>query len=131
MAPSAIGSALGGMLAAARRLEAAASNVANARSGGRPPDAAGRTEAYRPVLVVQTATEGGVSAETVPRTPAFELQMDPDHPAADGAGMVAMPAVDVASEMVDVLRARQDYAASAAVLKTAAEMERETIERLA
>ncbi|WP_181703184.1 flagellar basal body rod protein FlgC [Chthonobacter albigriseus] len=132
MSITAVRTSLSGMMAAGKRLEAAASNIANLRTTGPTPDDAGETSAYRPVAVAQADTfGGGVSATLVARNPAFELQYSPDDPAADEAGMVAAPAVDLASEMVDVLQARIGYAASAKVMKVANEMTRTAIDTLA
>jgi len=131
MGVGAIGTALGGMRAASLRLEAAASNLANAGGTGAPPDAAGRSNAYAPVTVRTTATaDGGVRAEVAPRAPAYEVRFDPDDADAGADGTVAAPAVDAAVELTDVLRARQGYAASAKVVAVANDMMRTTLDAL-
>ncbi len=123
MSLSAIGIAKSGLLAAAKRLEASASNVANMDSTGPTPNAAGNTTAYRPVTVRQSETEsGGTTATTVERQPAFEPRLDPDSPDADERGMVAAPAVNMATEITDQIGARIAYEANAAVMKTANRM---------
>ena len=131
MSIGAVQSSLSGMTAATKRMEAAASNIANARSTGAVPDAEGQTNAYRPVEVTQVApVGGGVMTNTVPKTPPFQLQFEPDSPEANAKGLVASPNVDTASELTDVLQARINYAASAKVMKTAADMQRTAIDTL-
>jgi len=131
MGVGAIGTAVGGMRAASLRLDAAASNLANAASTGTPPDAAGRSTAYAPVAVRTTATaDGAVRADVVPRNPAYEIRFAPDDPDAGSDGTVAAPAVDVAVELTDVLRARQHYAAAAKVVAVANDMMHTTLDAL-
>lgn len=131
MTVSALTSSLSGMTAAAKRLEVAASNIANATSTGPLSAADGSARAYQPLAVVQTEAPGGVRASVVPRTPAFIVQADPGSPDADERGLVAAPAVDVGSELIDVLQARIGYEASAKVVSVAREMARTTLDTLA
>lgn len=132
MSIGAVQSSLSGMMAASKRMEASAANIANLRSTGAVPDADGRTNASRPVEVTQVApVGGGVMTTTVPKTPPFQLQFEPDSPDADEKGRVAAANVDVESELTDVMQARINYAASAKVMKAAADMEQTAIDTLA
>jgi flagellar basal-body rod protein FlgC len=47
---------------------------------------------------------------------------NPDHPHADGEGMVEMPNVEVAREMVDLISASRAYEANLSVARTARQM---------
>lgn len=124
--------AVTGMAAQTRRIEASASNVANARSRGALPDAAGtvpegQPAVYRPVTVAQSALHGGeplagTRAVFTPITPAYHPEHEPDAPYADGAGLVAAPNVDPAGETVAQRAALRTYAANAAVVRTADDM---------
>lgn len=119
-----------GMQAAATRLEAAAQNIANARSSGPLPTSSGATTAYAPVTVKQSDVKGGgVSARIVnaggdPYVPTY----DPSSPDADAEGMVAAPNVDMAGELVNVMTARMSYEASAKTLKVANDMMKTTLD---
>jgi flagellar basal-body rod protein FlgC len=126
---SAIGTALSGLQASSRRVEAAASNIANARNAIRPEDAelrgaapAPKTAAdgvYRPVRVHQdTAAGGGVRAEFMPVRPAHVLAYSPDDPKADADGYVARPNVDYANEFVDMKQAQHAYEANLKTIET-------------
>lgn len=130
---SSAGSALTGLQASARRVEAVASNIANARNSIRTEDAAveGVTPqreprdpaVYRPVRVHQeTLSSGGVRSEFVPVEPPHRLVYRPDDRLADGAGHVARPNVDDAAELVELRRAENAYRASLKVVATENEM---------
>ncbi len=121
---SAIHSAVGGLNAASRRLEASASNIANARNSipredarvrGEPRQEArpGEDVVYEPVRVHQESVEGGgVRAEFVPYEPPHVEVYAPDDPVADDEGIVARPNVDYATEFVEMQRAEDAYRAN-------------------
>lgn len=120
---------LSGMQAAATRLEASASNIANASSSGSLPDAAGASSAYAPVTVRQSDVRGGgVSARIVNAADPYVPAYDPTSPDADAEGMVATPNVDTASELVNVMTARISYEASAKTMKVANDMQKTTLD---
>jgi flagellar basal-body rod protein FlgC len=110
------------MNAALLRLNAAASNIANARSSGPLPGAAnatGHPPAYAPVEVVQSSVlGGGVLARVIPSSAGPVATYDPGAPYADSQGMVATPDVDLASEIVNLITAKRDFAANLAVMRT-------------
>ena len=97
----AINTSLSGLDAAAKRVEASASNVVNARNTIRTEDA--RTEAgtarrdpppdpqvYEPVRVYQSSDGGGgTRAEFVPVEPPHVRAYDPENRLADSDGMIA------------------------------------------
>lgn len=119
---SAMASASSALTAERVRLEASISNMANAEST-RGPD--GRPYRRRDV-VLQTAdvatfdqalgkagTAVGVKvAAVVEDQSAFRRRFDPSHPDADADGMVELPNVDPAEEMVDMLSAARAYQAN-------------------
>jgi flagellar basal-body rod protein FlgC len=53
---------------------------------------------------------------------------DPRHPDADAQGMVAMPNVNVSTEMVDLITASRTYEANLSVVKAARQMAQKTID---
>ena len=126
---TAIGTALSGLQASSKRVEAAASNIANSRNSIRREDAEVRGTApapkavddtvYRPVRVHQeTAGGGGVRSEFVPINPPHVLSYSPDDPKADAEGYVARPNVDYATEFVDMKQAQHAYEANLKTIET-------------
>jgi flagellar basal-body rod protein FlgC len=110
------------MLAATRRLQVSARNVANARSDGALPDARGNyapgaPRAYTPQRVDQIEVAGGGTRAIVSDvSPGYVTASDPSAPYADQDGMVAAPNVDLADEAVQQLIASYSYAANARVV---------------
>jgi flagellar basal-body rod protein FlgC len=105
------------------RLEAAASNIANARTTGKD----GAT--YKPLTVVvrsaiaeaagQAGSPIGVGqlprphvAEVVQTDVAPKLVYDPGHPDADARGMVSLPGVDPITSMLDLVSISRGYEAN-------------------
>jgi flagellar basal body rod protein FlgC len=105
MTISAYSSALSGMRSASLRLEAVASNVANAATPG-----------YEPVGVRQVAAGGGVQAELVTR---------PTGPSVEG--LAALPRVDMGAEVADLLQASLQYKAGLKVASVASDMAKSTV----
>jgi flagellar basal-body rod protein FlgC len=117
-----------GMKVAATRLEAAASNIANAYSSGPLPDETGATTAYAPVTARQSdVMGGGVTARIIHAADPYVPAHNPSSPDADAEGMVAAPNVDMADELVNVLAARISYEASAKTMKVAHDMLKTTL----
>jgi flagellar basal-body rod protein FlgC len=118
--------AISGLNAASLRLQVAASNIANSRSEGPLPDIANAGSfpaAYTPLRVNQIDVAGGGTSATIGAiSPATISTFDPTAPFADSSGMVASPNVDLASEFVQLLVARLNYAANAAVIRADAQM---------
>ena len=104
------------------RLEAAASNIANARTTGE------NGAVYKPLTVVvrsASAQEMGAAgtpidtanlplptAEVVTQDVAPKLVYDPGHPDADERGMVSLPGVDPVSSMLDLISISRGYEAN-------------------
>jgi flagellar basal-body rod protein FlgC len=123
----AISTALTGLFAASKRVEASASNIANASSAGSlDPDAP--VQAYQALATIQTSNEsGGTSATNIPKKPGFVNAYAPDSPFANADGQVGVPNVDLAEEAVNLKIAEIAYKANISVLKTASEMSDELL----
>jgi flagellar basal-body rod protein FlgC len=125
----AISTALSGMDAAAKRVEASASNLANSRNTIRTEDA--RTDSggarperrdlpvYEPVRVDQSSDHGGgTRAEFVSVEPPHVKSYDLGNRLADDDGMVARPNVDYVREVVNLTQAEHAYTANLKVIAT-------------
>jgi flagellar basal-body rod protein FlgC len=116
--------ALSGMTAATRRLQASASNIANAQTTGALPGVAGPA-VYTPVDVQLSAQAGGgVTASLAPSAREARLAYDPKARFADARGYVAAPDVDMVGEIVGLAMASYAFAANLKVLRTADDMAR-------
>lgn len=107
-----------GMAAQSQRLNAVASNMANADSTTGPDG-----KPYRAKQVVFAATPmGGATTQGVKvvsvteSAAAMKMVYDPKHPMADAQGYVAMPNVNVVEEMVNMISASRSYQSNVDVL---------------
>lgn len=117
-----ISTALSGLLASSKRVEASASNIANVSTGGALDPKDGQ-QAYTPLDVAQETTgTGGVKADFIPRDPAFVPAFDPDSPFANEDGFIATPNVSLTEEIVNLNLAEITYKANVSVIKTSTEM---------
>ena len=116
--------ATSGLVAATRRLEVSARNVANASSSGPSPDADAAIKqsypaAYNALRVDQVEAAGGGTIAIVNQaSPGTVPVFDPSAPYADAKGMVSAPNVDFANEAVQQLLARVTFVANAQVVRT-------------
>lgn len=122
-----------GLEAQSARLLVVSENLANAQStspiaGGDPyrrktisfASALDRATGARPVEVMAVDEDRS----------AFPLEFDPSHQAADAAGYVKMPNVNVLIEMADMREATRSYQANLQVLKQARQLVSMTIDLL-
>ena len=130
--------ATSGLSAASLRLDVAASNIANVLTTGPLPaatpgtGASGGTSgsssnsnlpaAYVPLQVDQVdqssgSTPGGTTATVTTVSPSFVAQFDPSAPFANQNGLVAAPNLDLASQFIQLLVAKYDFAANAKVIR--------------
>jgi flagellar basal-body rod protein FlgC len=129
--------AVSGMIAATRRLEVSASNVANIESTGALSLAsgtvlAGAPQAYAPLRLIQTESAGGGTQTRVSTvTPSSIAISDPQAPFANQDGQVAAPNVDISQEMVEQMLASYSFAANAAVMKADDGMTKTLIDTMA
>jgi len=107
------------------RLDIVAQNIANAHTTRDLDGTAYKRKvvSFESVLGTERGTSGGVRVSSVQsdETPG-ELIYSPQHPHADANGMVRMPNVKIAVEMVDMLSASRAYEANLAVVRNARQM---------
>lgn len=127
-----------GMALEKMRLDATAANLANMNVAA--PNAG---QVYQPVRIVarsnvlqfqqvfgrwQQAMGGGVEFNAQAQAAPARMVSDPGHPYADSKGMVAYPAVDHASEMVNMNIALRAYDANVAAMAAARAMAARALE---
>ena len=123
---NAISISLSGLEAATKKVNAAASNVANLQTVGSLEE--GEQAPYTPLGTQQTAvtdTSGnglGVRTDYVAKDQPFVPTYDPDSPFANEDGVIGVPNIDLAEEAVNQTLAKLQYKASAATLRTASEL---------
>lgn len=114
-------SAIAGLTAAGKRADIAANNIANARTTGTLDPYSG----YTAQQAVQSTTAAGapqVSARLL--SPGHVAAYEPDSPDADADGLVGVPDVDIAANIVDLIQAEHAYKANAVTLRTLDELSR-------
>ena len=98
------------MSAQAQRLNATASNLANADSA---TSASGQAYRAKQVVFEAVPLEGGATsvkvAQVIEDPSPLKQVYDPKHPMADDKGYVSMPNVNVVDEMVNMLSASRSY----------------------
>lgn len=118
-----------GMSAQMVRINAAASNLANAGSVSATPDGAYRP--IRPVFAEQFDRATGLSSVDVAslqRSAAAPVkQYNPGHPLADDEGNVWAAPVDESAEMVEMMDASRQYQNLVEALSTAKQLMLETM----
>ena len=117
--------AASGMQSQSMRMRIVSENLANLDSTGTAPGA----DAYRRKLVTfESALDEVTGAEVVniggvlrDRQP-FRTEFRPGHPAADEAGYVKLPNVNMIVEVADMREANRSYEAGLQILKQSREM---------
>ncbi|MDP1579831.1 MAG: flagellar basal body rod protein FlgC [Candidatus Didemnitutus sp.] len=123
----------GALSAQKMRLDIVAQNIANAQTtrtaGGGPYKR--QVVSFESELIKRT---GGASLQTVriagvsnDRTPGQQVH-NPQHPDANEDGLVEMPNVNLAYEMVDLITASRAYEANLSVVKTSRTLAQKTFE---
>ncbi len=125
---NAIGIALTGLNSASLRLNASASNIANAGVSGSLTDT--NNLPYTPVTTQSQSlgSTGGVQTDIRPRQSPFTPAFDPDSPFADEQGFIGVPNVDFAEEAVNIKLAEISYKANLSTIKVAGELFDELLE---
>jgi flagellar basal-body rod protein FlgC len=133
--------AASGLRAAEARLEASASNIANMSSSGPLPGTPvdptlPPASVYRPVRAVSVdqgagGAPGGAAVRFVQESPGYTAAYEPSNPYADERGMVAMPSVDLPTEIVEQVSASIQFQAALKVMKVASDMLKTTVDRTA
>lgn len=107
------------------RMDVVAQNIANAHTTKDTDGQAYRRKvvSFESLLDAGGSTASGVRVADIAtdNTPG-EMVHNPQHPHADKDGMVHMPNVSVATEMVDLLSASRAYEANLAVVRNAKQM---------
>jgi len=108
------------LTAQSARLNAVASNLANADSA---VGADGQPYRAKQVVFKAAAVEGGGLgvrvSQVVDSAAPLRMTYDPKNPAADEKGYVAMPNVNVVEEMVNMISASRSYQINAEVMSSA------------
>jgi flagellar basal-body rod protein FlgC len=112
------------MSAQSQRLNTVASNLANAESATGPDGQAYRAKQVEFMAVpMGGAKEAGVKvSKVIEDTAPPKMIYNPNHPNADANGFVAMPNVNVAEEMVNMLSASRSYQNNVDTLNAAKSM---------
>ncbi|MEY3288954.1 MAG: flagellar basal body rod protein FlgC [Pseudomonadota bacterium] len=112
------------MSAQGQRLNVVASNIANADSTTGPNGLAYRAKQVEFMTVpVGDAKEAGVKVtRVIEDTNPAKLVYNPGHPQANKEGYVAMPNVNVAEEMVNMLSASRSYQTNVDTMNAAKSM---------
>lgn len=134
-----MGIALSGAAVETRRIDASASNIANARTTGRLPEAgpAGAADGARSPYVPVEATQGdvrgpegqgaGVRGGVKPLSTPLVAEYDPSSPDADAKGMVGVPNVDVGAEFGQQILGSRAYSANLSVVRATDDMTRDLL----
>ena len=125
--------AVSGMKAQSERLRIISENMANADSIGIRP---GEDPYWRQVVTFKDYIDKETGAKmvkvdkVVPDESQFPLKYDPNHPAANAEGYVAMPNVNPLIEMMDLKEAQRSYDANLSMMQTARDMNSKVLDLL-
>ncbi len=117
------------------RLQAVASNMANARTTRTPEG--GPYQRQVPVFQAAQVRDFGTDLDqqlrslqvpTVQKLDGFKEEFDASHPDADENGYVRYPDIDIMHEMVDMMTASRAYEANAEVVDTTVKMAQRALE---
>ena len=123
---NAIQTALSGLAAASKKIDASASNIANLTTEGSLTDP--ENPPYSSVTTVQQARTdnngngNGVTATVIPKNTPFVPAYSPDSPFADENGLIGVPNTDLAEEAVNVNLAKYTFKANLKIIEAASEM---------
>lgn len=110
-------------MAASKKMEVAASNIANADVVG-STDASDPNQAYTPKVTQDNSVAGGgVKTVSLNRTPAFVPSYEPDSPFANADGLVNAPNVNLDEELLNSKVAENSYKANITALKVGMKMQ--------
>ena len=125
--------AVSGMKAQSERLRIISENMANADSIGiRPGEDPYRRQVvtFKDYIDKETGAKMVTVAKLVPDESQFPLKYDPNHPAANAEGYVAMPNVNPLIEMMDLKEAQRSYDANLSMMQTARDMNSKVLDLL-
>lgn len=111
------------------RMRVIAENIANAQSTATTP---GGDPYRRQIPVFEAKTMGGATGVVMAQVRAdqsdFQLEYDPQHPAANAEGYVSRPNVNSLVEAMDMREAQRAYEANLNVIETARNMDTRTLD---
>lgn len=117
------------MTAQSQRLNAVASNLANAdstvTSTGTPYRA--KQVVFETTPAEAPAVQGVRVAQVVEDASPLKRVFDPKHPAADAEGYLSMPNVNVVDEMVNMISASRSFQTSIELMNTAKQLALKTL----
>ena len=125
--------AVSGMKAQSERLRIISENMANANSIGiRPGEDPYRRQVvtFKDYIDKETGAKMVKVDKVVPDKSQFPLKYDPNHPAANAEGYVAMPNVNPLIEMMDLKEAQRSYDANLSMMQTARDMNSKVLDLL-
>ena len=123
----AISTALSGLMAASKKVEVGANNIANISTAGALDPVDGPAPYSTQITTQKTGEAGGVLASVAVKDPGFVPAYDPNSPFANEDGLIGVPNTDLAEEAVNLKLAETTYKANLATLKTAGEMSDELL----
>lgn len=125
--------AVSGMKAQSERLRIISENMANADSIGiRPGEDPYRRQVvtFKDYIDKETGAKMVKVDKVIPDESQFPLKYDPNHPAANAEGYVAMPNVNPLIEMMDLKEAQRSYDANLSMMQTARDMNSKVLDLL-
>ena len=125
--------AVSGMKAQSERLRIISENMANADSIGiRPGEDPYRRQVvtFKDYIDKETGAKMVKVDKVVPDESQIPLKYDPNHPAANAEGYVAMPNVNPLIEMMDLKEAQRSYDANLSMMQTARDMNSKVLDLL-
>ena len=125
--------AVSGMKAQSERLRIISENMDNADSIGiRPGEDPYRRQVvtFKDYIDKETGAKMVKVDKVVPDESQFPLKYDPNHPAANAEGYVAMPNVNPLIEMMDLKEAQRSYDANLSMMQTARDMNSKVLDLL-
>jgi flagellar basal-body rod protein FlgC len=121
--------AISGLRAQGKQIEIISSNTTNIHTTD-----TGRGEPYRRLEATLKTDGDGINGVSIDKIVAdmsdFPVALRPGHPDADENGYVAMPNVDLPTEMINLNAAVRAYQANVAILKRYQQMVETTLELL-
>lgn len=123
--------AVSGMKAQSERLRIISENMANADLIGiRPGEDPYRRQVVTGNISTKKPSQMVKVDKVVPDESQFPLKYDPNHPAANAEGYVAMPNVNPLIEMMDLKEAQRSYDANLSMMQTARDMNSKVLDLL-
>ena len=105
------------------RMDVVAQNIANAHTTRDVDGHAYQRKVVSFEAMLDSSGKNGVSITQIANDPTpGETVYDPNHPDADKNGMVQMPNVNLATEMVDLMSSSHAYEANLSVIRNAKQM---------